>query len=298
MFQSDPAALDVPARCAPPARTPRPPQEIDPLAPQSFRLGMPHLTDRGLSGLWFLEAAQHRHRWAVARHLGRRPSEIADITGGRALPTVVACAITGRLDRFSEDDLVTLDLVETPGPATGWRSEHRLFSASGGAVAAEILTVFAARTGPSNRSLAPSLMAPEFAADRDAPGADTAGLLRRRGAASRRAAEQVYAPPQISERIGTHAHLDGAGLVCFAAAAAIFEGAEANALPPLGREWHVAHRELHFFGNMDPGDWLDIHCQTAVAEAGRTTSITSQSVGRRRSDGAVIALCETLRRTG
>ena len=156
-------------------------------------------------------------------------------------------------------------------------------------------SVFARRDGPSNAALR--------AADMDAALAPPpmpelmpreARVLRGRARAMREAAGVRPPAPVLTVRVGAH-DLDGAGLLPPAALLRHFAGAEAAALDGPWTAPPVHRREVHAYGNVDPGDWLDLDCDLLATEVSPEPAVFSSIVARRASDGALVAACETVR---
>ena len=124
-----------------------------------LRLGMPHLGASGLCEGFALSTAADLHWASIARRAGVAISRLVDVTGARALPSIVAARVTGALGGFREDAFVRLDQVEAPAPENGWRSVLRIRTVDGSACAdVELVSRFARREGPSNAALGPAEM--------------------------------------------------------------------------------------------------------------------------------------------
>jgi probable biosynthetic protein (TIGR04098 family) len=257
-----------------------------------FHLGVPHLAEAWLSVPWLLRECCHGHGWAIALRLGTTPGKLRDATGARALASVVPAHLTGRPEAFAEDDVVEFRRIVWPGPQTGWRSETVLTSRAGAHAVVELVTAFAKRDGTSSTALAGAIMPPDFTSLRDAPECRRALLLRASGRAGRAAAEAMEGPPHLSVRIERDRHMNGVALCYFASFVSCFIAAEALALPP-GWKHMPRGRDVHFFGNLDAGDRLDITLHPVVSSLDGPAGVTVESAGRCRSDGEVIATCRS-----
>ena len=263
--------------------------------PDALRLGMPHIGPDGLDEAWLLSEATHRHWIAVARACGTRPAGLRDREGARAYPALVSWVYTGASAPFAEDDVALLRHEVPPRAEGGWRSVLRIEAARGASARIEMASAFVRRDGPSNAALA--------AAEMDAAHAPPpmpelmpreARVLRGRARAMREAATAQPPAPVLTVRV--HAHdLDGAGLLPPAALLRYVSAAEAAALEGPWRAPPVHRREAHAYGNVDPGDWLDLDCDLLATQDSPEPAAFSSIAVRRASDGALIAACETVR---
>lgn len=270
------------------------PNLCDPRDAPWFIVGMPHLDGHGLSSSWMMREAGHLHWSSVAEYTGRNANSLKDVSGRRAVPSVVAAEISGRADAFKEDDVVELRMTQRPSPLNGWRSVTELRSTTGATLSVELVTTFAVRAAKSNHSLEVATVAPEFMPEKGTMASRRADLIRRSGALARRDAEANMAPPQLSVRISSQLHLNGIGLACFAGIHDFFVNAEANTAPVLPDDEAVLSRRIHYYGNLDAGDMLDISTsnETRLVE-GRAARV-AVSHARRRTDGLVVAVCESV----
>jgi len=275
--------------------SPRPLRVADP--PDTVRLGMPQLSNGGLSLNWLLRDCGHRHWLAIAEETQTPPGKLRDRSGARAMASVVACAVNGEAHHFHEDDLVTVTVAAAPKAATGWRGEYALTNGSGAWIVVELLTVFARRSGQSNRDLEPADMPPAMMPDRESPAARRTGTMRSTGRALRALLADDAPPPHLSFPINREFHYNGVGLVYFANFADFFSAAEANVVPPA---FCVSpkRREIHFFGNLDAGDRLDVVADASVHSVAPRPSVVVRTAARRRSDRYVVAVCETTLSSG
>jgi len=259
-----------------------------------FRLGMPHMDPSGVRFGWLLREACHIHWGVIADGLDVFPSAFLDTAGARVLPSVVACTVNGDATRFHEDDTCQLIMTEPPRAANGWRSQVDLVSDAGCSLRTEIVTAFARRAGPSNTDLERADLGPTFAPAKTGDVARRTALIRRLGAADRATAAQEQAPPHLSIEIDAGSHINGVGLVYFAEIHDMIARAEANAVPDLVPARHVRNRRVHFFGNLDAGDRLDIVTRTSAQAFFPNAAVVVRSHARRASDKAVIVVAESI----
>lgn len=260
----------------------------------AFRLGMPHLGHAGLSLNWLLRACCHRHWWSIAARLGRPPSELIDMRGERMLPSVVAVTVRGSLDRFREDDVVSFDRAVAPSRETGWRSYWCLISSSGATAEVELVTRFAKRSGPSNKDLAAAEVPHELLPYFDGEQAQRTAILKARGRTEKAAAPEPGAPLH-SFAVRADTHYNGVGLMYFANFVEPFDQAEHLSLPGGigGRE--IVSREIHYYGNVDTDDHLDLDCIPLVTGIAPNPEVKLTSFARRRSDDKIVAVCISVR---
>lgn len=270
------------------------PNLCDPRDAPWFMIGMPHMDGQGLSLSWLLREAAHLHWWSVADYVGRPPNGIKDVYGNPALPGIVAVAVSGRADAFAQDDVVELKLAQRPSPLNGWRSMTELRSTTGAVLSVELVTAFATRGGTSNHSLEPARMAPEFLAERGTMTARRTDQIRRMGAIARREAEADMVPPNLSVRISSHLHFNGFGLACFAGAHDLFVTAEESSIKSFPQAPCVESRRIHFYGNVDTGDIVDIDTRSEGRLVEGKSCLVMTSYARRRADGLVVAVCESV----
>jgi probable biosynthetic protein (TIGR04098 family) len=129
----------------------------------------------------------------------------------------------------------------------------------------------------------------------DGPVSRRARLLRATGRTARAAAEADPAPPHLSVRVCPETHMKGVGLMYFASFLDAFAQGGRAVLPPIAAAMPLVSRGLHWFGTIDEGEILDLHGTTGARLSGAAPSIEATSSARRRSDGAVIAVCRTVR---
>ncbi|MEM1362972.1 MAG: LnmK family bifunctional acyltransferase/decarboxylase [Pseudomonadota bacterium] len=263
------------------------------LAKPAFRLGMPHMNARGVSCDWLLREACHLHWEAIASDFGAHPSELRDKTGARVLPTVVACTLNGDAERFQEGDLCQIVLIEKPSKANGWRSQVE-FSGNDKTLRVEIITSFARRNGPSNRALERAEIEPALVPSRDGDAAKRTNIIRTLGKSDHAIAKAKTAPPHLIIPIDRDQHLNGVGLVYFAEIHRMIRKAERNAIPDLVMTWPLQNRRVHYFGNLDAGDRLELTTETGVQAFSPTASVVVKTTAKRGSDGAIVSCAEAI----
>ena len=268
----------------------------DPRDAQVLNIGLLHLRSGGLNRTWLLREAAHRHVWSIAEFAGASPGTIRDTAGRRVLTAVVAARTIGRTASFREDDLAELRQVLRPNPLNGWRSETQLIAGSGARISVEIVTAFATRNGPSNRTLEAARMAPEMRAETTTDASRRADALRRHGSADRRLAEIVSEQPNLSVRISGNEHMNGVGLVDEGVFDELFSTSEANALPSVAGTMPLYERRIHLFGNLDMRDVVDLVSRAELRAPGPNRTVAVTSHARRRADGLVVAVCESIYR--
>jgi probable biosynthetic protein (TIGR04098 family) len=204
----------------------------------------------------------------------------------------MSCAVSGRLDAFGEDDVVEFRRTVWPSPETGWRGETVLVSETEAFAMVELLTVFARRDGASNTRLVRAAVADDMAPRVDVSTCRRANVLRAVARAERAAAEAVEAPPHLSIRIGHEAHTNGVDLLYFATFFTAFgTGEQICFAAPEGPVLQT--RKMHFYGNIDVGDTLDVTRGPTSCHPDRPCGIAIGSVARRRSDGRLVASCRS-----
>jgi probable biosynthetic protein (TIGR04099 family) len=266
----------------------------DPAATAAIRLGMPHLDCTGLSQDWLFRECCRRHWWAFAEFAGRAPSELTDCQGVRMMASVVVATVRGPLHLFREDDLLSIDMLVAPARETGWRSAWVARSGRGAVVSVELVAVFAKRAGTSNTVLNIADLAHEFLPNFDGAESKRAHVLRARGRSERAAVPEPGAP-LFSLPFLAHAHINGFGLMYFANFIDPFEHVERLAITRNFGTYRLASRQIHCFGNVDAGDWLDFDCSLRVAAIAPEAEIVLTSTARRRSDDWIVAVCISTR---
>lgn len=258
-----------------------------------FRLGMPHMDAHGASRGWLLREACHIHWCRIAAQIGVWPSGFRDRSGARVLASVVACSVNGDASAFREDDEVHFVTTEPPRAENGWRSQLDLLGHCGASLRAEIMTAFVRRKGPSNTDLEAADLEPHFTTMADAPDARRAAVIRRLGKADLQRAKADSTPPHIVIPIHESAHIDGVGLLSFAGLHDMIDTAERNAVPHLMNTWPLRDRRVHYAGNLDAGDRLEITSNASAQALSPRASVVVRSHARRTSDGHVIAVAES-----
>lgn len=257
-------------------------------------LGMPHLDSNGLSLNWLLRECCHRHWLSISDWLETVPSGLTDMCGDRMMASVVAVTVRGRLERFQEDDLATIEMLTAPRRETGWLSTWLIRSKSGGVCQIELVTSYAKRTGPSNRDLRAAELPHELLPYFDGKKSQRAQVLKSQGR-SERAAAPAAGAPLLAMLVREHAHYNAVGLMYFANFVEPFEEVERLAIPGCFGEYALVSRDIHYSGNVDAGDHLDIDCTPLVTSIGPVAEILLTSVARRRSDDRIVAICVSTR---
>ncbi|MEM6667398.1 MAG: LnmK family bifunctional acyltransferase/decarboxylase [Pseudomonadota bacterium] len=261
---------------------------------EPFRLGMPHMDAAGASRSWLLREACHLHWSHIAGEIGVGPTGFRDRSGARVLPSVIACTVNGDAARFQEDDEVRFRVVEVPSARNGWRSQIDLIGHHGAIVTAEILTSFARRRGSSNARLEAADLEPLFAPDFAVREASRAALLRRLGKADR--ARVMFDPsePHVVIPVIKGRHLNGVGLVYFTEMHDMIAAAEHKAVPEPIQSWPIRNRRVHFFGNLDAGDTLELTSYSGALTLSPNSNVIVRSHARRASDNMVVAVAESI----
>lgn len=256
-----------------------------------FRLGMPHLSATGLCSNWLLRECAHRHWHSIAFDAGSLPEAMRDSSGQRCFASIVSVVIDGRLDGFREDTFARFDVVEPPTALNGWRSTTRIVGHDCEA-RVELVSAFARRRGNSNRHLeAADVPEPMRSLPSDALPQRTR-VLRARNRSFRIASEQK-APPIISARVLEGSDLNGVGLLYFANFLRFIDMVETEVTHGPWKRPPVARREVHYFGNADAGDRLDMWADVTVPSVAPCPRVVCFSTVRRSADGVAIAACET-----
>lgn len=264
--------------------------------PFTFRLGMPHLGPAGLSIPWALKQACHGHWWQLADRFDISPSGMRNRDGKRAFASVVACTMNGQYEGFHEDALCRVEIVESPRPENGWLSQTDFEADNGARFRVELVTAFAFRDGLTNRNLLPAEIDGIPAAARGTDDARRADVIRRLGCSDRAGARQNAPDPTLQIGISRTSHFNGVGLVYFAWFPNFFMEAETRLLPQLDLAFELTNRRVHYFGNIDAGDCLEISVNKSVHSLSSSARLVIRSSARRRSDGEVIAVSESIYR--
>jgi probable biosynthetic protein (TIGR04098 family) len=260
-----------------------------------MRLGMPQLALGGLSEGWLLRECGSRHWTAVADCFRVPPQRLEDRRGHRLYASFLAVRIHGDpLGAFAEGDGVGIETHLTRLSRHRFFSRHRVAS-DGAALSVEMITALLKRErSGDNTSLSepeePASQAPPASgpADSDLPERDKAVRAARRGRAPDAATFRYrYRPvPQ--------ADFNGAGLLYFASYPVIVDRAE--------WEWRPAEdalalttsrREVFFFGNVNPGDQVEV----AVHDVHAAGELRHRADLFRVSDGRRIAEVSTVKRS-
>lgn len=272
-------------------------------APDRLRLGMPHLSAHGLCENWLLRACAHRHWHMIAGPRAGLPTLLRDRHEARVFASFVSVVVDGNLAAFGEDDVVEFRTPLEPTARSGWRSVHEIARERPNGptcrLRVELVSVFAKRGGPKNIELIAADMAPDFEPDLQPVRRarhDRSATLKRRSRTLRRAARRLAeGVPRASAPIVEASDFNGVGLLYFANYLRFVSLVERTRLDGPWTLPTVCRRELHYYGNADDGDTLDLHCDAHVVSVDPNPCVETFSAIARRSDGAVIAACETRR---
>ncbi|MEM8823865.1 MAG: LnmK family bifunctional acyltransferase/decarboxylase [Pseudomonadota bacterium] len=253
---------------------------------------MPHLAgDGSVSESWLLRQACHLHWQSIAATAGAPISSLRDADGHRALPSIISARIDGDTAAFAEDDKAILTLTSLPSAATGWRSRTMLRKTNGATISVDLVSRFARRDGSSNIQLQPAgrIQGLPSAPARDLPKDVKILNARRRSLAF----AALDASPLVSLRVDG-SDLNGVGLLYFANFMRFFSAAEAATAGPIPLP-AASSRDLHWYGNADAGDTLDLSCDLSVTELGLKFGTVATITARRQSDGVLVAISEVRR---
>lgn len=253
---------------------------------------MPHMCADGASRSWLLREACHIHWSAIAARLGVNPTEFRDRSGARVLASVVACTVRGEAAQFREDDTCQMFLIETPSAENGWRSQVELRNTRNHRLRVEIITSFARRG--SDQTLEEAELEPHFQPHQEGDAARRASVIRRLGHALYVAASQIMDPPDEVIEVDPVKHVNGVGLVYFAAIHDMMAASERKALSDLARVWPMRDRRIHFYNTLDIGDKIEITYDANVQALSSQAGVVVVTHAKRASDGAVIAAAESI----
>lgn len=260
-----------------------------------FFLGMPHLGADGLSVSWLLRECGHVHWRAVAEITGVEPGQLTDRFGNRAFASVVSCRVEGRPEAFGEEDRVRFVPVLRPAPETGWRSRTALVAESGARIDVELVTLFARRERAGSARLVRAEMDPALLADDTGPKSARARLMRGEARAAHGAAQADAAPAHLSIPISSALHYNAVLLCYYANLSIYFQECEGLVLAQGAQTLPLLRMRIDCFGSLDDEEMLDLVSVPSVAAIAPTPRVVIRSHARRRSDGAVVATCETVR---
>ena len=220
-----------------------------------LRLDQAQMTGCGLDPRWLVAEVHRLHRGAL-RRVGCEP----DRRGGDAVLPIVRFVIDGRLDRFRGDSVAIFERIEPPSAANRWSSVTRLVAEGDAEAEVALVTQAAHLCGGSP----------------DAPDVE---------------------PPEVGEPC-CHMHrvlgaldLDEAGRPGEAVLVDAFARAESIMLAdPTAL---TRRREIDIRGRASCGDTIDV--STRIRRPNDTGQNGWKLVGaaRRRSDGHLLATCET-----
>lgn len=234
---------------------------------QHYCAGMPQLSLYGLSENWLLKECGHLHWQAIAGARGQSRPAFADVSGARSYAALTAVHLhDAHLDAVDEHAPFSLSArVHAPGRAQHF-STQTLRCGNARAARVELLSAFIRREASSNRSIVRAAMDGS-----DAPGDRAlasaalslqarARLFRAGQAMPRMGLAPLAADACVTDRVTLtpcpHSDFNGAGLLYFASFQSLADRAElalCGHMPAL-----TAERELYFYGNIDPGESVNL----------------------------------------
>ena len=256
-----------------------------------YRAGMPQLSFTGLSENWLLKECGHRHWEALAAHTGRATPDFSDDNGGRSYAAFTAIRLRAHgFDAVRENDEFDIHsaLCRT-GPVRHF-STHRIVRDDASIAEVSMSSTFVTRAGArNNRSVARATLTVLAGAVSPAP--DEALAMTQTGkrlrAGDRASCEGLAPGVHEAARFLPCPNNDfnGADFLYFASFQSFVDRAEWQrhrfAEPPV-----IASRSLHFYGNVNIGDALNVH---VVGERESGQGIVHWSEVRRGSDNLKIA---------
>jgi probable biosynthetic protein (TIGR04099 family) len=237
----------------------------------SFTLGMPQLDACGLSENWLQKTCGDRHWQALARLVGRAPTQWRDAQGERVYAAFTYLRLSGaRLAVAHEGQRLTIASRLQPASRAQVHGRHRVIFDGQAIGVLDLVSSFVAREAPgSNRRVRriDGLLAPH------APHAEASALQARARALRAQLCDTGHAAsvPLVVQPCPRH-DFNGAGLLYFASFGAWVD----RALWQWGRltpRHHVLERECVFLGNADAGEAMRIRLLAAEAR-GATTAWT------------------------
>ena len=216
------------------------------------------------------------HWAAVATEIGCAPDLIGEREDGTAGPRFVACILSLAPGAFEGAARIALEPELFPTAANGWRSVTRLEGRGGSGGTVELVSAIGA--GPSGQI-------PE--------GARTRLLAARAASARETAREEVLGlgrPPALVVPVSGRANSAGAGRLPLTDWMSLFDRAEAAATVRAQAAVVAVSREFHCCGRVEDGDAVELSCTPSAADA---PEVSRFGHAARRSDGAIVATCET-----
>lgn len=229
-------------------------------ASETALLGMPQLSAAGLSESWLLKELGHRHWMMLATAAG---TDVPDFRDEGGQPVYAAfCAVridAARWHLARENGRLGMSSVLSRLSRTQMLSRHDLVLDGRAAGTVEMISVFVTRTGDSNHSIARVPI--DGLRPIDAAGADLAHIaagLRRRRIDRHRGFDL---PGGIAEAVFQFdpcpaQDFNGAGFLYFTSFLAFVDRSEwrlDRSQPGSARQ-----REAYFYGNLDPGEGLEV----------------------------------------
>ncbi|MGN8138004.1 Pnap_2097 family protein [Paraburkholderia sp. 22099] len=256
-----------------------------------YRAGMPQLSFTGLSENWLLKECGHRHWEALAVHTGRATPDVSDDNGGRSYAAFTAIRLRAHgFDAVRENDEFDIHsaLCRT-GPVRHF-STHRIVRDDASIAEVSMSSTFVTRAeARNNRSVARATLAALAGAISPAPDEALAMTQTGKGLRAGDWASCEGLEPGVHEAARflpcPNNDFNGADFLYFASFQSFVDRAEWQrhrfAEPPV-----IASRALHFYGNVNIGDALNVH---VVGERESAQGIVHWSEVRRGSDNLKIA---------
>lgn len=249
---------------------------------QDYLAGMPHLARAGLSENWLLKECGHQHWLLLAQLHGLAVPSFADREGRPAYAAFTAVRLGGlRLETIGENTRLQLhSRLQRTGRARHY-SEHRLLADGRPCGHLQMLSTFVCRLRPGDNRSATRAVFAQGEAEPLAPCAaaqalQEAGKRWRDGSGEEAALTWQFRPcPELD--------FNGADFLYFAQFQAAVERAEWERLTP-PTPVTCRERELYFYGNLNPGDSLELRLQPTPG-----LPLSHRCEVRRASDGRKLA---------
>lgn len=266
-------------------------------------LGMPQLCLSGLSETWLLKELGHRHWLALARLAGRAVPDFRDVDGGPVYAAFRALSVAeADFARLGENDRLAIRSDIRRVSRTQCLSRHRLSCGGRPAGHVELLSAFVRRgPGGGNHNVArvaldgfPAPSVPEASslaarvaglrAGRVSP-ADRFGLVRPAEGPERTEVLEIDPCPAQD--------FNGAGFLYFSSFVSFLDRAEWHFDSRRAPRAATRAREIHFHGNIDPGDRVVVRRIAARRDA---DGLAHHCRLERAADGVLLADAFTRRR--
>ncbi|MCC0066955.1 MAG: hypothetical protein H6896_08060 [Rhodovulum sp.] len=216
------------------------------------------------------------HWAAVATEIGCAPDLIGEREDGTAGPRFVACILSLAPGAFEGAARIALEPELFPTAANGWRSVTRLEGRGGSGGTVELVSAIGAGlSGQSAEGGRIRLLAARAASARETAREEALGLGR---------------PPALVVPVSGRANSAGAGRLPLTDWMSLFDRAEAAATVRAQAAVVAVSREFHCCGRVEDGDAVELSCTPSAADA---PEVSRFGHAARRSDGAIVATCET-----